>query len=448
MGKQTPHKYLPLLCVAAGILFSAAAYVAGGQGAGAEGDGALYLERNAYGEGGRTYQWWVEGLGEEPMPVTLEVDAIRYGDDEIEEVFDSATEYLGTLVLGNNPSAQEIREDLYFPASLDTYGLRVQWFAQDGGPIDDKGHIDPNAWAEGAAAPIPAQILARLFDEAHSREATFDFMVYPPNQTQSERLLAEYYEALEAADREARSEQGFWAPRELGGKTLSLKTAKKAFPQGYALFGALLGALLYFREKQGKKDADKLRRRQLQMDYAQITSKLMIFIGAGLSVRKAMEQMVAEHDSGGADGAGGTVGAYRVGRTGRAGKVIKAGKAGKSGKSWKPDMPERFAYAEARVFLAQVSQGIPERAALEAFGLRCGLPCYRKLCALLEQYVQTGNKQLRFLLEEEVRSALEMRKQLALRAGEEAGTKLMAPLMLLLVVVMGMVMVPALWSMM
>ena len=71
---------------------------------------------------------------------------------------------------------------------------------------------------------------------------------------------------------------------------------------------------------------------------------------------------------------------------------------------------------------------------------------YMKLSSLLEQNRRTGTKNLVQLLEQEMTSAWEEQKHTARRLGEEAGTRLLAPLFLMLVVVMVIIMVPALMA--
>ena len=66
---------------------------------------------------------------------------------------------------------------------------------------------------------------------------------------------------------------------------------------------------------------------------------------------------------------------------------------------------------------------------------------------MLEQNVVRGNEKLRAMLKEECLQALEDRKARARKAGEQAGTKMLFPMMLMLIVVMAVIMVPAFSSM-
>ena len=60
--------------------------------------------------------------------------------------------------------------------------------------------------------------------------------------------------------------------------------------------------------------------------------------------------------------------------------------------------------------------------------------------------MQTGNRGLCELLGQEAAVALEERKALAKKLGEEAGTKMLLPLIMMLGIVIAIIMVPALQS--
>ena len=61
----------------------------------------------------------------------------------------------------------------------------------------------------------------------------------------------------------------------------------------------------------------------------------------------------------------------------------------------------------------------------------------------MEQNVKNGSKSLTPVLEAEMEAAFEQRKNLARRLGEEASTKLLLPLFMMLLIVMVMITVPA-----
>ena len=107
----------------------------------------------------------------------------------------------------------------------------------------------------------------------------------------------------------------------------------------------------------------------------------------------------------------------------------------------------RVAYEEMRRTCHQLQSGVAETDAYREFGRRCRLQPYLKFSSLLEQNRKTGTKNMRIILQAEMADALEQRKNLARRLGEEAGTKLLMPLFMTLGIIMVMIMVPAMMTM-
>ena len=91
----------------------------------------------------------------------------------------------------------------------------------------------------------------------------------------------------------------------------------------------------------------------------------------------------------------------------------------------------------------EMDSGVTEAEGYENFGRRCDLQIYIRLGALLSQNLRKGTKGLSELLKLESIQAFEERKARAKRLGEEAGTKLLLPMFLMLVVVLIIVIVPA-----
>ena len=94
----------------------------------------------------------------------------------------------------------------------------------------------------------------------------------------------------------------------------------------------------------------------------------------------------------------------------------------------------------------EMKSGISEAEAYERFGKRCGDVSYVKFATLISQNLRKGSKGLSALLKMEAIQAFENRKSLAKRKGEEAGAKLMMPMIGMLAVVFVMIMVPAFYT--
>ena len=106
----------------------------------------------------------------------------------------------------------------------------------------------------------------------------------------------------------------------------------------------------------------------------------------------------------------------------------------------------RYLYEEVTRCVRELSGGMSEALVYERLGIRCGAQSYVRLCTLLTQNLKRGNSELLTLLTEEASKASQERMDHARKAGEEAGTKLLLPMMLLLGVVMVIIMIPAYMS--
>lgn len=145
-----------------------------------------------------------------------------------------------------------------------------------------------------------------------------------------------------------------------------------------------------------KQEEQKKRKILLELEYPDLVSKLALLLGAGMTLQGAFRKIA---------------GAYGQKRT----------------QNKTAEMP---AYEEMLVACRQMESGVGEQRAYEHFGERCGVASYRKLAGILTQNLQKGTRGITVLLEQEAQNAFEERKHAAKRYGEEAGTKLLFPMML------------------
>jgi hypothetical protein len=106
----------------------------------------------------------------------------------------------------------------------------------------------------------------------------------------------------------------------------------------------------------------------------------------------------------------------------------------------------RWLYEEVLLVCNELDSGVPEADAYMHFGRRCRLRQYTKFCTLLVQNLRRGNDTLLQVLREEAETSFEERKNLVRELGEEAGTRLLLPMMIMLGITMLMIIVPAYFS--
>ena len=176
------------------------------------------------------------------------------------------------------------------------------------------------------------------------------------------------------------------------------------------LIAAAVFLLLYRQQASVKEQCDR-RERQLKADYPEIVSKLLVLIRAGMPVRSAWMRIAED---------------YQIQK--------------------KKDGQVHFALEEMNAAVKEMNTGISEGRAYLEFGRRCEQNLYLKLGSLLEQNLKKGSYGIAAFLEGERIQALEERRRQIRAEGELAGTKLMAPMMVLFALVLMIIMVPSLMS--
>ena len=362
------------------------------------------LERNTYGQGETQQEILVEGLLAKKVPLAVRIGERRYTKEQAADAIHMAAEELSAQIAGGNESLEQVQSRLELVTWLDKYGISVRWQPDDTELISASGEVFNSGCPESGRETF---LTATLKAGEYAEDYIYRVNVLPPGRTQEEKELAAFENFLMEKEEEQKYSEVFILPEEFEGKTLTYSADRGRSSLMFPLLGILAAILLPLKDRQREQEAKKKRECQMMMDYSEILSRLVVFLGAGLPVRKAWAKIVED---------------YR--RT-----EEKAGK--------------RAGYEEMAAAYYLMQRGVPEIQAYSEFGNRCRVLPYRKLAGILEQNVKNGSKSLTPVLEAEMEAAFEQRKNLARRLGEEASTKLLLPLFMMLLIVMVMITVPA-----
>lgn len=367
------------------------------------------ITRNTYGGGRKTeeYELTVEDeLKNEPFQIQVEERA--YVGDEIQELFQKVSEELDKVILGDNKSFDHIEKDLNLVAELEDYPVYIRWELDSYDILDVEGRIQKD---DLPLSGTPVGFRGTVSYGQESMVYTRYVMVYPPTRTGTEKLLYEIRQELLRLEEETRKDESFTLPEKVSGKTLNWHKKSENRWQYILILGVVLAAFLLYREQEKLRRAKKKRREELLREYPGMISKLTMLLGTGSTVKNAWEKIVQNYEQ------------------------------------QKEDMKERTVYEEMKTTLREMQGGITEAEAYERFGKRCGTTAYLKFGTLLSQNLRKGGKGLSEILRVESIQSFENRKSTAKRLGEEAGTKLLMPMLGMLAVVLIMVMVPAFLTM-
>ncbi len=360
------------------------------------------LSRNKAGEGSYSAEL-IAQMGSEDYPMNLTIKERYLSKEKIEELFDKAKAEIDESILGENESLDHIVSDVNLAESFCDGLVSATWDVSDRTLMDSSGQIkEDNLGDAGSIVNLTAHL--------SYRDDECDYQIYlklfPKELTESELMKLELEEALEKADEDSADAKVFTLPLEVGGVKVSWKEPTDNKVPKLLVLGILILAIFIYGDRHKVEMDYTKRQEQLLIDYPQLVSKLSLLLEAGMTIGKAWEKIVMDYRNNSSE--------------------------------------KRYVYEEMLIIYYQMQEGLGEREAYEQFGRRCALKEYLKLSSVIAQNLKKGSEGLGELLEAEVRDAFESRKSLAKRKGEEAGTKLLVPMMLMMVLVMAITVIPGL----
>ncbi len=361
-----------------------------------------YIQRPYVDEDDTEVKIEVEGLLEGSQKIEIPVSKRVYSNEEVKEAMKKGMDEILKILPGENTSLQNITTDVNPVSELSDLGLGVKWDFGDSDIIDIQGKVDNENLSESVDIDIGVTLSYESYEESYVIPAR----VMPKPMSADESLIKRFKDYISVADKKSAGESGFYLPESFEGKKLVYHLEDSMNFHLIWIMGIIVAILLYLREKNNDRQKLEKKKRELLKDYPDIVSKLIVFIGAGLSVRQSWEGIVKDYES--------------------------------------ENKEKRYAYEEMAKSLARLKTGTQENVVYKEFGRSCLLRQYMKLASLLEQNRKSGISTLSTLLGMESQSAWEERLNLAKREGEELNTKLLLPLFMMLLIVMMMIIVPAL----
>lgn len=371
-----------------------------------------YLIRNQKGEGSYEEEV-IASDGTLTKKIRVVVEEVPYTESEINGMLDFAMDKMDSFILGENTSFERIEYPLNLIGAVPDTPITVEWNSDQPVYLDWEGALGEDVPKEGVCVKLTGELRAGEYLRVYERNLT----VYPQKLSSEDAFVRELENQTELYGKEKGEYQ--FLPQEINGKTIIWSRVNAQ--EGLLITGIsfMIGILFIFSEKSRKKEQRLIKEKEMKADYPLILNKLVLFMRAGTSSRQAVRNIVLEYQ-----------------------QVKKQTKVSRRQRNKKKEF-KRFAYEELSRMYFEMEQGIPEEQAYERLGNRCNLMEYRTLSTLLIQNLKKGSSQFLPSLEHECRQAFEERKKRALIAGEEAGTKLLIPMILMLFIVLMMIIVPS-----
>lgn len=364
------------------------------------------IKRNAPGDGTVEYELLVGGEGiPENQRYSVRVEEKKLTEPEIKQVIEVAKNEIDKTFYQEDDTAEHVTSNVNLGTSYVNGKVAAEWYFNNYKLINTDGTLNSEEIPEdGEIVTAEVELTCDEVKELYS----FAFHIYPRSLSEEEKIIKDINVAI-TTENNMKGTEYITLPKEANGVDLTWNVAKEHLVLKVLMLEIAGIVLLVLANKKQEEELLKKRQNSMRIDYAEIVSKMAILLGSGMSVKESWNRISAR----------------------------------KSNKGPKNTVNCRPIYEEMQITIREIDDGVSERVAYQNFGERVGLGEYYRFVRLLISNMQKGNRSICTALEEEAISAYEQRRMLIKKLGEEAGTKLLIPLMIMLIIVMTIILVPA-----
>lgn len=349
-------------------------------------------------DGSSTYSFVAKNK-KETKDVSIEVAGKRRTKKETYRAIDKGKKLLVKKMLANNKSVNKVNSHVDFVNSIGKEDIKVSWGIENSDLIGYDGEIGKNVPRKGSLVKLTAIMELDKITENYQ----FYIKVFPEKKNSNlQRYLQKHVDEKSITEREVS------LPKKIGGKAYRYFVENTNYSIWIFPLALVIAIVLFvIKDKDLDKEVEE-RQKQMLRDYPNIVSKLLIYFGAGLSIKSALERIVYEYN--------------------------------------KQKNEIHYAYEEMEIAITKMKSGVSEATAIAEYGDRCGIHCYIKFANIIEQNLRRGSKDMVYALKSEVNSAVNARKNSILKEGSEISTKLLGPMVVMLIISIAIIMVPAFLS--
>ena len=398
LGKELLKKLVPVLFLSISLIVIAISFLVVKETV------SISIERPTFGTVAIKKEFVLE-MEDRDYPIELEIAPEEYLEEEIELLHQKAEAYLDSVILAENKSFSEVSKDLYFPSYIQETGEEIRWRTEVPWIISSKGQVTNEELEKETQLEIKAEIFYGSEYRVYERLVT----VVPKVYTEQEQKVVQAIEYLQQLEQESRTETYLQLPEEVLGWKLVQKedgTLKKEL--FLILLAIVLPILVHSRFFGNLEKLQKQRKEQAENSYSEFITKLSLLLATGISIRQSFFRLAKEYEE-------------RYGE-------------------------EHILTIELKVTKQELEHGYSESIVYDTFGKRMDALVYQRMASLLTQNVSKGIQGIQGLLLQEAKEAMEQERANIKIKGEQAGTKLLLPMMGMLVLVFAILLVPAFWS--
>lgn len=362
------------------------------------------LLRKDTGDGQAVYEIQAS-IGGESRKIPVVLEERQYTEEEAEQWFDYACKNIEKLIIGENKSINEVEEDLNLIESIPDSAIQVFWACSDYSLIQPSGELcRENLSEEGDKVKLVATFSYMDYERKHE----INLIVRKKAYVGIERRFQELEEVIKTGEASSRTEDSLSLPTEVSGEKINYSVTEDYRELIILMLGMVVAILLPLRERSAVEQLQQKRHRQMLLEYPELVCKLSLYLGAGMNIGKAWEKIALTY-------------------------INKLSE----------NQRRNLCNDQVVYTYRQLQSGVLTTKAFDEFGNRCGLQPFKKLSLLINSNLRKGSADLSAILQTEASEAYADRKSEVIKLASEASAKLMLPMVMELMVVIGVLIIPA-----
>ncbi len=333
--------------------------------------------------------------------IKLNITPREYTEYEAKDICDRAFSEWKEVFCGTNKSLDNICSNVVLSDTISEYGVSFEYYIDKDSYIDYEGNI-----LTGEAKFVNGECKGHLLVICSIGDYKFDYSV-SYIITEPEKTIEKVIQ--EDIDRQDKYSDSVELPEIINSEKVSYYSEKNSNSHGFFIVIAVTAAIaIYIGKDRDLSKEIKEREEQLRYDYAEIVSVFSLLQQTGQSIRNSWNKITD---------------------------------------NYKNTKNKRYIYAEMKLVKSKIENGISERQAYREFGRRCGTQEYIRLANIIEQNLSKGSNSIRHQLELEVSEASRNKIAFAKQKAEECSTKMLVPMIMMLIIVMAILLIPAFMNM-
>lgn len=328
----------------------------------------------------------------------LEVLPYRISDEDLEEMLLQFKKELLEEIKGKNNSLDNITYDLNLVDSLDQFPFEVQYRFNPRGYISEKGEI-----IEAGDKSTRIEIIMTYSYDDYEYTDSIWVNLSALSRTEKEVFESELINEIREKN-ELNRKDAIDLPEMINGEAVIWKVKKQNRLPAVIILAVALVVYCFSRTYLKEREKEKQRQEILKREYPGFASKYSLLASTGLPHRQIIERMAADY--------------------------AQRGKT-------------NIMFEELRIVVNETQSGLSLTDSLNNLGQRCKMREMTHFVSLINQSLRKGGDNVAQQIKDAANDSIEMEKEETRKRIEKAGTKLLFPMSIILILVFVIIMIPA-----